>query len=56
MLPHEVSVRTEWDGGGGMTFQPVVRLLSLIVLLLLRLVEYSSGKEERSEVPPEDDV
>lgn len=39
-----------------MTFQPVVRLLSLIVLLASYWMVYSSGKEERSEVPPEDDV
>jgi hypothetical protein len=58
----KVSTRTEWDGDDGVssctgrvTFQPVFRLL-LLMVLILRLVVYSSGNEERSEVPPEDDV
>jgi hypothetical protein len=38
------------------TSQPVFKLSLLIVLLASYLMVYSSGKEERSEVPPEDDV
>jgi hypothetical protein len=63
LLSQKVSTGTEWDGGGGcgscggrVTSQPVFKLSLLIVLLASYLMVYSSGKEERSEVPPEDDV